>query len=230
MSDSEWIIPYKNWAPSMATEVNFLYRYQNIYVSDNHRVALWCFFKHLNLDVKYRYLHIDAHYDALSGATKDFQSLKVDLRNISIGEFLTLPTSAGKPNLIRWDNYHPILFEAFDILEEKNFLTQKKGRSYPGIKEIELNELDKTISHLNKAPHFLNLDLDYFWNRVTDMKFEVTNDPIKNLTKLRTLNPEVVVCAVSPECCGGKINALQTLEMFSKVYQLPEDFFKTFNK
>jgi len=228
MSNGEWIIPYKAWAPSMATEVNFLYRYQNIYVSDNHRVALWCFFKHLNLDKKYQYLHIDAHYDALGGATRDFERLNVDLRKISIQEFLTLPTSAGKPNLIRWDNYHPILFEAFDILSEKYFLTQKKGRPYPDLKEIELDQLPSTVSHLKKDLHFLNLDLDYFWQRVSDTKFEMANDPEKNLALLKTLSPEVVVCAVSPECCGGKINALKTLEIFSDIYQLPQEFFNTF--
>lgn len=228
MSIGEWIIPYKNWAPSMATEVNFLYRYQNLYVSDNHRVALWCFFRHLSLENKYRYLHIDAHYDALNGAVRDFEKLKVDLRKISLDEFLTLPTSAGKPNLIRWDNYHPVLFEAFDIVSEKYFLTQKKGHTYPGIKEINLEDLTDTIQILQTGPHFLNLDLDYFWQRQSDEKFKIVHDPKKNLEKLKTLKPEVFVCAISPECCGGKINALETLKIFSEIFELPQTFFNTF--
>ena len=113
-------------------------------------------------------------------------------------------------------------------LPKDSFLTQKKGRPYPDLKEIELDQLPSTVSHLKKDLHFLNLDLDYFWQRVSDTKFEMANDPEKNLALLKTLSPEVVVCAVSPECCGGKINALKTLEIFSDIYQLPQEFFNTF--
>ena len=62
----EWLIPWQERGRSGPVHDSFLWRSDNLYVMDNHRLALWCWWQHLdNEHTMWDFIHIDRHYDAL---------------------------------------------------------------------------------------------------------------------------------------------------------------------
>ena len=60
-----WLLPWKERGASGALKDNFLWRSERLYVMDNHRLALWCWFQHIEEWHNWTYVHIDRHFDAL---------------------------------------------------------------------------------------------------------------------------------------------------------------------
>jgi hypothetical protein len=61
----EWLIPWRERGYSGQVRDNLLWRLDRLYVMDNHRLALWCWWQRLPESERWHYLHVDCHYDAL---------------------------------------------------------------------------------------------------------------------------------------------------------------------
>ena len=71
MSKNNWIIPFKGrYAEDSTKDISFLWKFNNIYIMDNHRLALWCQLQHFDESRKYDIHHIDAHYDFRESSNK----------------------------------------------------------------------------------------------------------------------------------------------------------------
>ena len=61
----EWLIPWQARAKSLAEHDNLLWKCGRLYVMDNHRLALWCWWQHIREARQWNFVHIDRHYDTL---------------------------------------------------------------------------------------------------------------------------------------------------------------------
>ena len=53
---------------SEIANLNFVYKYKNIYIMDNHLAAGWAWLQELDIDKSYNFFHIDRHADLLNNA------------------------------------------------------------------------------------------------------------------------------------------------------------------
>ncbi|GAB4013460.1 MAG: hypothetical protein Fur0010_10350 [Bdellovibrio sp.] len=189
---------------------------------DNHRAALWCWFQHIDRHQKYDYIHIDAHYDDLSGAVKDFSECQIHLSDITLDHYLKLTSSAGKQSLIRWDNYHPIFFECYaQNINRAFFCTQKLGKhaSENKVENWEYHQLNQKLDEFSFDPKklILNFDLDFLFTVGHDKKLLFEDEWINTLSqkmKFFIKQGSIVTIALSPECSGGWDRALATFKKY----------------
>ena len=168
----EWIVPFKGRNHSGACTQNFLWRESNVYIMDNHRAALWCWFQHLHRDEKINYLHVDRHSDTLKSYIDDCVSACPDLRSIGIEEYLSFPLR-GTP-LFTWANYGAIFLKKYrDLVSCCMFATHNEGDppNCKGFYQADIWNLPFLLSdrvgksECNKYKWIVNLDLDYFFYR-----------------------------------------------------------------
>jgi UPF0489 domain len=102
----EWLIAWKERGRSGPVCDSFLWRSDRLYVMDNHRLALWCWWQHLDDDRRgWNFLHVDRHYDALWQRARPWQehynpSHRSDLNSFRQAKF---PGPDGELDLYRWD-------------------------------------------------------------------------------------------------------------------------------
>jgi hypothetical protein len=205
-----FLIPLTARGPSGPSKTNFLWKQDNIYVMDNHRLALWCFGQHLKNHGKFNLFHLDAHYDCDPVAVSEWQEQKLDLEKLSLDEFLNLKNKAGK-DLVLWDNYLPIfLTEYKERLKERVAATHHIGLKGDFTTELETYDLLKPLDDLLlfSRPWIINIDLDYFFPRHDKSTTLFHPDYIRKFFKLVKLNYDegriaVLTVCLSPECCGG---------------------------
>lgn len=132
-----WLIPLVNKGSSGAFTVNFLLQKNNIYFSDNHRTALWCWMQHLNKGENVAVFHIDRHYDTLHlSSSPAYTAAFPGVFNLgSINNYLSLNVSIGrnKSPLIRWDNYLSFFISSTELQNNINciYLATHRDGSYP---------------------------------------------------------------------------------------------------
>jgi hypothetical protein len=129
---ANWLIPFQGRNDSGTFKLNFLWHQSNVYIMDNHRAALWCWFQHFSPDTKVSLFHIDRHSDTLSSNIDRWVELCPNIWEINIEQYLSLKDDDNdlgtKPSLFRWDNYLSIFFQKYrDNLNECYFLTHGKG-------------------------------------------------------------------------------------------------------
>ena len=118
-----WLIPFKGRNFSGCYTQNFLWKKDNVYIMDNHRAALWCWFQHISADEKINLLHIDKHTDTLQSRLKEWVNACPDLWTIKLEEYLSFihEKDAGQDvPLFRWDNYGSIFLEKYGDLVNKD--------------------------------------------------------------------------------------------------------------
>jgi len=215
-----FILKPTQFGPSESHQLNLLWQQERVWVMDNHRAAMWCWFQALDRSKKYHYLHIDAHYDALAGAVKDFRECQIHLSDITLDHYLKLTSSAGKQSLIRWDNYHPILFECYsDMIEKAYFCTHHMGRNGCAeyIKTWESSDLIREINRheTDGSNWILNIDIDFFFT-VGDPKLDLFSEEyVAEFSKWVQKKKEqgaIITFALSPECSGGWERAIAFLQ------------------
>jgi UPF0489 domain len=116
MNSGEWLIPFKGRNDSGIYNQNFLWRHGSIYVMDNHRAALWCWLKELNLKAPHSFFHIDRHFDCLGSSANEWLAHLPPSWNLTIQEYLNHSyedEEVGKSLLFRWDNYVSIYLAVF---------------------------------------------------------------------------------------------------------------------
>ncbi|HBV8720883.1 MULTISPECIES: UPF0489 family protein [Citrobacter freundii complex] len=215
-----WLIHLKQKGTSGAFNVNFVVEDNGIYISDNHRIALWCWMQHLKPNQNIALFHIDRHYDTgtlnapYSGMFPGVFNLK------TLEEYLALEVQVNKQKtpLIRWDNYLSFFISdsALQNHIECIYLATHKDGSYPNnpfdhcFSDVEpyelLDDLEGAINNHQKI--IVNIDLDYFFTGEHGDYFKFIDD--KFITKLfkivkAGLDSRKISCltvCLSPECCG----------------------------
>ncbi len=167
-----WIIPFKGKNPSGECNQNFIWHSDSIYIMDNHRAALWCWFQHISPGKKYNLFHIDRHYDTCYRYIEEWRKNLPNIFNISIHDYLerNYETDFGNACFFRWDNYLSIFLDCYnERIDECIFATHKEGGDKPRLNkydEIEIWNIPENMDHwLTSAKQnwIFNVDIDYFF-------------------------------------------------------------------
>lgn len=215
-----WLIPLTKRAPSWAFNVNFLLEDNNIYISDNHRTALWCWMQHLKPNQNIALFHIDRHYDT-GPLNAPYTGIFPGVFNLkSLRDYLDLETLVNrqKTPLIRWDNYLSFFICDSSLQNHVDciYLATHKDGKYPSnpfqhcFSDVEpyglLENLESAIDNHEKI--IINIDLDYFFTGDYEHYLKFIDDAfIKKLFSVvkAGIDKEKVTCltiCLSPECCG----------------------------
>ncbi len=226
----EWIIPLQKKRFSGPDQISFLSREENehgpIYISDNHKAALWCFAQSLNqnLNIPFSLLHIDAHYDCDDRGASVFPE---DWRKLSFQELYSIKLDDGLP-LIRWDNYLPLFINAEKkLINKKIALTHQIGKKINFDREIACWDIPKFLDDIliSESKWILNLDLDYFFARRFKDAPLFSEEYIRYIFSLLKLAFDenrffCVTVALSPECCGSWENSERILNLFCRDFEI----------
>jgi hypothetical protein len=218
---SDWLIPFHGRNSSGAYNLNFLWRENNIYVMDNHRASLWCWFQHLKPEMEVNLFHIDRHTDTLSSNLSRWVSNCPDLYNISLNDYLTLDDpgfSSYGAKLFRWDNYGSIFLDKYgEQVGLCYFATYDEGDkpNHPSVDNVEPWMLIDNIDYWmdQKDNWICNVDIDYFCHKLDeDYHIMYSESFIADLfLKIKYLLDKeqilVLTISLSPECCGGWRNS-----------------------
>jgi len=229
----EEIIPFKgeNWSDALKT--NMLFREDNTYLMDNHRMAAWCWSQHLDFTQKYTIVHIDKHYDTSTHNQLEIycQNIKIDLHKLSITEYDEMTYEYSKNEwspIIRWDNYIPIFHNYYNQnIKEYLFFTHKCDKFWEELEKISghyspfnlINDFPDYFED-SKSNLIINLDIDYFFSDYPeyDIVFSdiIIERVLKNINELTKVNGNVLTIALSPECCGGWENSKKFIRKYGK--------------
>jgi hypothetical protein len=224
MPEVEWFVTPREKGPSAQTGLNLLGHSEGIYLTDNHRAALWCYLRETNASTRCHYLHIDAHYDCLPGAVADFRDIMDHVQGMSIADFMRLTARTGKPGLVRWDNYNPIWLELYaERLLRQVFVTHKMGLPpTTSCEELDAEDIADENFFKGEDQWIVNLDLDYFFDPKADPKKRAFKGELEQaiFTSIKKAQEAgrvlTTVVALSPECCGDWDNSLKVArECFS---------------
>lgn len=211
-----WLIPFKGRNSSGVFNQNFLYKYKNIYVMDNHRAALWCWLDYFDNQISdMNIFHIDRHTDALSSNLESWvdQAKNCNLTSLGITQYLD-ETDITSPSckLFRWDNYLSIFLELYRSQVDSCYYAVYEGDSINHDYSVEKQAWDfpENIEYwLKDGKWILNIDLDYFFHEIGDhhkqmFSQEYLEDFFSAVSKLAKRESDVVITiSFSPECCGG---------------------------
>lgn len=230
-----FLIPFRGRNPSEKSNDNFLYHEKNIYIMDNHRLALWCWFQCLSKNESYNLFHIDAHPDMANSANEIIAKKNIDLWTLSLQEYQTLMQPEFNTPLFRWDNYIQVLLKFYPNLlkfENTYSATFKVGSVEQLFNDVSpyrlLSELNAILSgqkYINEQKWIINLDVDYFYSGIPEKVEMFSTEYITRIAQAIKLGIEkdiikVLTIALSPECCGGWKKAEKTLEIFSNVLDI----------
>jgi hypothetical protein len=210
---SKFLIPFLSRGDSASSQDNVLWNEGPVYVMDNHRLALWCWFQKIDKTKRYNLIHIDAHPDMSESALKYF---KHDLWNMSLEEYREAWQKDINMPLFRWDNYIEVFLRKYPELVGKTVsATHHLGSSKELSEEIRAYDLVKYLNgvfsgerYVNELPWIVNLDLDYFFSAAPE-KIQLFGDEfIQEVNKAIRLGLEngmieVLTISLSPECCGS---------------------------
>ncbi|MFA6238824.1 MAG: UPF0489 family protein [Bacteriovorax sp.] len=220
----EYLIPLVNRGFSGASEDNVLWREKNIYVMDNHRLALWCWFQEIEKGTRYNLLHIDAHPDLSESALKNFNS---DMWKMTLDEYRTVMQTDINTPLFRWDNYIEVFLKNYPeqvglTISGTHHHGSPKGLA-EDVKPFDLvkrcAEIFSGKNYTNDFQWIVNLDLDYFFSARPE-KFDLfSDDYVASLANSFKLGLEsgmikVMTIALSPECCGSWEKSERLLKRF----------------
>ncbi|MBC7539292.1 MAG: UPF0489 family protein [Bacteriovorax sp.] len=229
-----FLIPLVKRGESTVSRDNVLWREGNIFVMDNHRLALWCWFQELEKDKRYNLIHIDAHPDLSESALNFFDQ---DLWTIGLDEYRTTWQQDVNLPLFRWDNYLEVFLKNYpEMIGVTLSATHQLGSTKSLSDEIKPFELVRRCSeifsgkkYINEFEWIFNLDLDYFFSAQPE-KLELFSDEyVASLAKSIRLGLEsgmikVLTISLSPECCGSWEKAEEMLAKFSKILDLTVKF------
>ena len=219
-----FLIPLQDRGESASATDNVLWNQDNVFIMDNHRLALWCWFQKIDQNSRCNLFHIDAHPDMSESALKYF---KHDLWKISLEDYRSaLQTDINTP-LFRWDNYIEIFLQKYPELVGKTVsATHHLGSGKELSEEIRPYDLVKFMQGLfsgvkfvNDLPWIVNLDLDYFFSAAPEKLQLFSDDYVEALSNsinsgLKNGMIKVLTISLSPECCGSWEKAEMMLRKF----------------
>lgn len=205
---------------------NVLWNKDKVYVMDNHRLALWCWFQKINKTKRYNLFHIDAHPDLNTNGVSEFRD---DLFSMKLSDYRQrMQTDINLP-LFRWDNYIEIFLEHYpQNIAHTISATHHLGSNKTLSEDVRVYDLLKRVnsiffekSYINEHPWIMNLDLDYLYSASPEKELLFSEDFLKGLASainhgLSNGMIEVFTISLSPECCGGWEKAKRVLKYFSE--------------
>jgi hypothetical protein len=216
---ARWLVPFQGRNYSGVYNQNFVWQYENIYIMDNHRGALWCWVQHIRSNESVSLIHIDRHTDTLYSQIESWLEKCPDLWNIGLDDYLTFIHQRNlNLNLLlfRWDNYMSIFLEKHGcLIETCIFATHKEGDEpkHRRLQQYDPWDLPGNFEYWlieSKTPWICNIDLDYFVYPSGGSEYArfFSEDYFLQLftgvkQQLRTGNIKVLTICLSPECCGG---------------------------
>lgn len=222
-----FLIPLKNRGNSASSNDNVLWNSEKVFVMDNHRLALWCWFQKIEKNKRYNLLHIDAHPDMSESGLKDFSH---DLWSLDLEGYRNAWQADINMPLFRWDNYIEIFLRKYPELVGKTFsATHHLGSSKELSEEVKAFDLVKSVKiifngtrFVNDLPWIVNLDLDYFFTASPEKLEMFSDDYVKDLANsleqgMKNGMISVLTISLSPECCGSWEKAEKMLAHFSQL-------------
>ncbi len=224
----KFLIPLIDRGLSTSSRDNVLLRTggpkENIYIMDNHRLALWCWFQKIEKNKRYNLIHIDAHPDMSESALKDFSH---DLWNLSLTDYQKIWQKNINEPLFRWDNYLEVFLQKYPecvgaTYSATHHLGSAKSLSID-VESFNLPKMLKTIlsgeSYINEFNFIVNLDLDYFFSAAPQKLQLFSDEYIESITQSIALGLEsgiieILTISLSPECCGSWEKAEAMLSKF----------------
>lgn len=210
---NKFLIPLKQRGESASSQDNFLWRDGNVFVMDNHRLALWCWFQAMKKGQRYNLFHIDAHPDMSESALPYFFH---DLWSMSLDDYRTAWQADINMPLFRWDNYIEIFLRKYPgqvghTISATHHLGSDKVlaedvKPYDLVKRM--NEIFGEEKYVNELPWVVNLDLDYFFSAAPE-KVEIFGGEFVSVLAgalkkgMDNGMVEVLTVSLSPECCGS---------------------------
>jgi hypothetical protein len=217
-------IPLLSRGLSASTDDNVLIEKENVFIMDNHRLALWCWLQKIEKKSRYNILHIDAHPDLSESALNKFQG---DLWSLPLKEYREIKDESINEKLFRWDNYLKVfLKECSQNVGETFSATHLLGSTKTLQTEIKSFELLKFMNqtfyeknYINDLKWIVNLDLDYFFSAAPEKTQLFGDEYIGLLAKainqgLENSMIKVLTISLSPECCGSWEKAEFILKKF----------------
>ena len=239
----EWLIPFQGRNKSSWHEVNFVCRHEDVYVMDNHRVALWCWLQHLGPEERHHIVHIDQHYDMGAVGEDVLDGDPGRIRNATLADYLELPHSSRVPEIkaFDWGNYlsgHFMLSRP--LVTGVTMSTWQVGSEWreptPAIVEVPPAGLPQGLEAPGTGERLIiNIDVD----------INHRPDPTLTQESMRALDDEhlhrigqwvaerrgegvvaATTIALSPECAGGwssgEASVAALLEGMGMNWALPE--------
>lgn len=225
-----FLIPLIFRGESASSQDNFLWQEKNIFVMDNHRLALWCWFQMMQKGKRYNLFHIDAHPDMNESALKYFNH---DLWSLSLDDYRNAWQDDINMPLFRWDNYIEVFLKNYpELIGQTISATHHLGSGKELAEEVKpydlvkkLNEIFSGKKFINPYPWIFNLDLDYFFSAAPEKMELFADDFIQSIGDSINLGLkngliETLTISLSPECCGSWARAEIMLSKFSKALNL----------
>ena len=219
-----FLIPLTSRGPSASAQDNVLWNQDNVFIMDNHRLALWCWFQKIQNNQRYNLLHIDAHPDMSESALRDFNH---DLWKLNLKDYRESWQADINMPLFRWDNYIEVFLRKYPELVGKTVsATHHLGSSKELSEEVRAYDLAKYMHgvfsgerFVNDLPWIVNLDLDYFFSAAPEKVELFSGDFVESLAKSIRLGLSsgmigVLTISLSPECCGSWEKAEMMLDRF----------------
>jgi hypothetical protein len=220
--NGEFLIPFETRSEISHITKGFLWRYENIYLMDDHRYSFLPAIFHLRAEPLINVYHLDRHYDTKVVVEHDISLLQ---------EFVSSHVTNDDwmpPQYITWENYLSFFLVLFRRkLRAIKMCTQHVG-DLPAvpIQEIEayklLDELQFDFSR-HCYRFWVNLDLDFFFAGCHPPCRWIADDLIEKLADIFKQGLEdgtisLLTVAISPECCGGWEPAEKSLKiLFDKL-------------
>jgi hypothetical protein len=219
-----FLIPLTRRGESAAASDNVLWNEGKVFIMDNHRLALWCWFQKMEAGSRYNLLHIDAHPDMSESALKYFNH---DLWKMTLLEYRSeLQKDINMP-LFRWDNYIEVFLRKYPELVGKTVsATHHLGSGKELSEEIRSYNLVKYMHGLfsgekfeNNLPWIVNLDLDYFFSAAPEKLELFSESYVESLASALQMGLSngvisILTISLSPECCGSWEKAEMMLMKF----------------
>ena len=232
--NKNWLVPFKGYNGSGAYNLNFLYQEKNVYIMDNHRAALWCWFQHIDIKKQYSLFHIDRHRDALQSRMEEWkQLLPNNLHEKSLDEYLSYKIKGFGcvVPVIRWDNYLSLMLELYPAtINNLQMATHDEGDqiNYQGhIPLIDIWDIPENYDYWTKEGDWIvNIDLDYFFcdlngsqiRMISNQYLEVLFNEISKQLKEKTI--KVLTISLSPDFSGDWKESLTLCNKISKYLDL----------
>jgi len=234
-----WIVPYKTKNSLAECNQNFLWHSDSVYIMDNHRAALWCWFQHILPDKKYNLFHIDRHYDTLYSRKEEWRKNLPNMFEISIHDYLERNFGPKFDNtcFFRWDNYLAIFLDCYgEKIDNCFFATHREGEPprFDNCEEIEIWDIPDTIDNMDyqqtgeKQNWIFNVDIDYFFcskDKNDSELLMLSNEYIESIfrpvaKRIKDGTISVFTLALSPEYSSGRQNSLIICEKICDLLEL----------
>lgn len=234
MQKGKWLIPFRGYNSSGAYNQNLLWNMDSIYIMDNHRAAMWCWFQQIDTEKRYNLFHIDRHTDTLYSNIETWREYMPDMQKVTLEDYLTLNHNMTdeKTRLIRWDNYLSLFLDRYShMIHECYFATHEEGdmprfsnSAVARMWDIPLN-MDYWINS-SKEDWIFNIDIDYFVMARDGYCIELFSDEyIKSMFEpiveaYHRGKISVITISLSPECSGGWEKSLVTCNKICNLFDI----------